>query len=145
VEIHLTLCLPRDELSIPIARHICRSSMTEVGVTAECSGDIEVALTEACTNVLVHSGPSDLYEVRLTIDDEMCTIRVVDAGSGFDVTGLAGLPEESSESGRGVVLMRALVDRALFTARPEKGTIVHLEKALAFVPDAAITRLRDVK
>ena len=116
--------------------------MAEVGVQRECSADIEVALTEACTNVLDHSGPADAYEVHLTIDDDICIIRIVDTGRGFDATGLAGLPEESSETGRGVVLMRALVDRVLFTSRPEAGTIVHLEKALAFVPGAPATKLR---
>jgi serine/threonine-protein kinase RsbW len=141
VEIHVTLCLPRDELSIPIVRHICRSSMAEVGVTSECAGDIEVALSEACTNVLEHSGPTDLYEVGLVLDGDICTIRVIDAGLGFDAARVEQLPEASSESGRGVTLMRALVDRVLFTARAEKGTIVHLEKALEFVPGAAATRL----
>jgi serine/threonine-protein kinase RsbW len=145
VEIHLTLCLPRDELSIPIVRHICRSSMAEVGVTRECAGDIEVALAEACTNVLVHSGPSDVYEVALSLDGEVCTIRVVDAGRGFDAAGVDRLPEASSESGRGVALMRGLVDRVLFTARPERGTIVHLEKALDFVPGAPAIRLGEVR
>jgi serine/threonine-protein kinase RsbW len=142
VQIHFTLCLPRDELSIPVVRHICRSSLAEVGVKMECSTDIEVALTEACTNVLLHSGPADEYQVQLTIDDDLCIIRIVDTGRGFDGAELRGLPDESSESGRGVVLMRALVDRVLFTSRPEAGTIVHLEKNLEFVPGAPATRLR---
>jgi len=38
--------------------------------------------------------------------------------------------------------MRALVDRALFTSRPEAGTIVHLEKDLVFEPGAVAPRLR---
>jgi serine/threonine-protein kinase RsbW len=142
VEINLKLCLPRDELSIPIARHICRNALAEVGVQRECSSDIEVAVTEACTNVLVHSGPGDIYEVHLTIDDELCTIRIVDAGSGINTADLQGVPDASAESGRGVILMRALVDRVLFTSRPEAGTVVHLEKGLAFVPGAPATRLR---
>ena len=142
MEINLKLCLPRDELSIPIARHICRNALAEVGVQRDCSSDIEVAVTEACTNVLVHAGPGDVYEVHLTIDDELCTIRVVDAGTGLDDGALEGVPEDGAESGRGVILMRALVDRVLFTSRPEAGTIVHLEKALVFVPGAPATRLR---
>ena len=136
------LALPRDELSIPIVRHICRDAMAEIGVAEECSADIEVALTEACTNVLVHSGPGDRYEVHLRLDDQQCTIRVVDAGHGFDADLLGHTaPGDSAESGRGVLLMRALVDRVLFTSRPEAGTIVHLEKDLAFVPGAAGLRL----
>ena len=79
------LALPRDELSIPIVRHICRDAMAEIGVADECSADIEVALTEACTNVLVHSGPGDDYEVHLRLSDLQCTIRVVDRQSGEEV------------------------------------------------------------
>src|SRR5438128_1856065 len=121
------LSLPRDGLSIPVARHICRSSLAEVGVKRDCASDIEVALTEACTNVLDHSGPGEEYEVHLGVQDDLCTIKVVDTGRGFDTETLEGLPEESAEAGRGLVLMRALVDRALFTSRPEAGTVVHLE------------------
>jgi serine/threonine-protein kinase RsbW len=142
VEVNLMLCLPRDQLSIPVARHICRSALTEIGVQRDCASDIEVALTEACTNVLVHSGPTDKYEVHLSVDDETCSIRVIDGGHGFDAGALAGKPADSSESGRGVLLMRALVDRVLFTSRPEAGTIVHLEKDLSFVPGAPAERLR---
>jgi serine/threonine-protein kinase RsbW len=117
--------------------------MAEIGVEEECSADIEVALTEACTNVLVHSGPGDQYEVHLRLDDQQCTIRVVDAGRGFDAELLGRTaPGASAESGRGVLLMRSLVDRVLFTSRPEAGTIVHLEKDLSFVPGAAGLRLR---
>ena len=143
MEIHLALALPRDVLSIPVARHICRDSLHEVGVTEECASAIEVALTEACTNVLLHSGPGARYENDLGIDEDCCSIRVIDAGDGFDAAKLdSGAPDGASETGRGVLLMRALVDRVLFTNRDEAGTIVHLEKELAFLPGAPGARLR---
>ena len=37
--------------------------------------------------------------------------------------------------------MRALVDRVLFTSKPEVGTIVHLEKALEYVDDSLADRV----
>jgi hypothetical protein len=45
---------------------------------------------------------------------------------------MLGLAEADStaEEGRGIHLMRALVDKVEFTSRPQTGTVVHLEKAL---------------
>lgn len=144
MEINLVLSLPRDELSIPVVRHLCVNSLGELGVTDECCSDISVALTEACTNVLVHSGPGDEYEVRVAIDDTACIIRIVDAGHGFDSDNLAqGMAAEpSAESGRGIQLIRALVDSVTFVSKPEAGTMVHLEKQLDFHEDAAMHRLK---
>ena len=142
MEITLGLVLPRDELSIPIARHICRDALAEVGVAAECRSDIEIAVTEACTNVLEHSGPGDEYRVDVTLDGRTCVIRVVDTGHGFDSESLVGRSEDlGSEGGRGVNLMRALVDRIEFISKPESGTVVHLEKALELEDDGPAARL----
>src|SRR4029079_5946899 len=51
VEIKFTLQLPRDALSVPVVRRVLNSSMRTLGVADECLTDIELALTEACTNV----------------------------------------------------------------------------------------------
>jgi serine/threonine-protein kinase RsbW len=134
LEVNLSLCLPRDELSVPLARHICTYAMREVGVTDDCLSDVTLALTEACTNVLDHvqdGGPA--YEVHIGIDGERCSIRVKDLGQGFDFEGTnAGRVDASAESGRGLELIRGLVDRVRFTAVEDAGTIVHLEKELDF-------------
>lgn len=130
VEIKLGLQFPRDEQSIPVVRHLCRDALREVGVDPDCGTDIEVALSEACTNALRHAGPGEQYEVHLTLDDCHCLITVVDAGRGFD--GRSPASDPSEERGRGIELMRALVDRVNFESRPEQGTVVHLEKEVAF-------------
>lgn len=136
----MSLCLPRDEMTIPVARHICRHALEDLGVEAECSSDIEIALTEACANVLKHSGGEDQYEVRLSVDDEACVIRVVDTGRGFDASNLqAASPND--ESGRGITLIKALVDSVKFESKPEDGTVVRLEKRLEFTPGSAMKRI----
>ena len=136
------LVLPRDGVSIPVARHICQFALKEVGVHPDCIADIEVALTEACTNVLDHSGPGDEYEVHFSMNDDQCVIRVIDAGHGFDGESLGHTRAElSAEGGRGIELMRALVDKVKFESKAEAGTIVHLEKDLSFVADSAGARL----
>jgi serine/threonine-protein kinase RsbW len=143
MELSLALTLPRDEQTVPVARHIVRNAMEQVGVEEACVYDIELALSEACTNVLVHSGPGDQYLVRLVLEDRLGLIRVIDVGRGFDSARLQtghALPED--ERGRGLGLMQALVDRVDFTSRPEAGTIVTLEKVLAYRDEALLVGWR---
>lgn len=117
--------------------------MTEIGVTEDHIHDIAVALTEACTNVLKHSGPGDEFEVSLEVDEDQCIIRVVDTGRGFDSKSLGfDHADSSAEQGRGIELMRALVDQVKFISKPEAGTIVHLEKTLDFEEEAFGRRRR---
>lgn len=135
------LSLPRDARAIGVARHISRETLRELGVEDNCVSDIEVALTEACTNVLDHSGNGDEYDVEFTLTEHDCVIRVIDSGSGFDIEAPRVPPDEVSESGRGIALMQALVDRVRFESRPEDGTVVHLEKSLVYLEGAPGTAL----
>ena len=139
----MSLLLPRDELSVPVARHLAAGAMEELGVAQACADDIQVALTEACTNVILHSGPGDAYEIAVDVDEQSCVIRVIDRGVGFDAA--EGRPEagDTAESGRGMGLMHALVDQVLFESRPEAGTIVHLEKTLEYGEGSVLHRLRE--
>ena len=137
-----TLCLPRDRSSVPVVRHLFRSSMDRLGVESECVDDMELAVTEACTNVLMHaSGTKDEYEVAVEVNEKQCEIKVTDTGQGFDHAALETQTPSSSESGRGIQLMKALVDRVQFVSEPQDGTIVRLVKDLALTDDSALRRL----
>lgn len=143
MEISLSLRLPRDEASVPLVRHLCGDALRKLRVEDECVSDVEVAITEACTNVVKHSsGSPDEYNVKIVIDGRCCEISVSDAGSGFDDTTGKGEPAHpSAESGRGITLMRALVDNVKFVSRPADGTIVHLVKTLRLDGDPIRERL----
>ena len=133
LEVNLALCLPRDALSVPLARHICRFALKELGVSPTCLADVTLALTEACTNVLDHAADGVEYQVHITVDGTRCVIRVKDDGRGFDPETLATRrTEPTAESGRGLELMRSLVDKVAFASVPDNGTVVCLEKDLDF-------------
>jgi serine/threonine-protein kinase RsbW len=139
MELSLALTLPRDEQTVPVARHLVRNAMELVDVEPDCVYDFELALSEACTNVLLHSGPGDQYVVRLDMEDQIGRIRVIDVGRGLDSARLrAGDPLPEAERGRGLGLMQTLVDRVQFSTRPEAGTIVTLEKALTYRDGALV-------
>lgn len=123
-------------------RHLCRSTLERLGVEQSCIDDIEVAVSEACTNVYKHAHrTAEEYEVRVTIDDDVCTIEVSDAGPSFDhEVAAGGLPPEA-EAGRGIGLMRALSDDLRFVSRSEGGTVVTLSKTLALHPASVLRTL----
>jgi serine/threonine-protein kinase RsbW len=144
MEIKLSLALPREELSVPVVRRVLRASLQALGVELHVVQDIEVALTEAVTNVLDHATHGEEYEVSAGIDGDVCVIEIVDRGAGFDASELGHIDAHPhAEEGRGIQLMRALVDKVTFTNIPTVGTVVHLEKRLEWTDHAAIKQLSD--
>jgi serine/threonine-protein kinase RsbW len=132
LQVKYSLYLPRDAMTVPVARRLCRGAMEELGLTRACLHDVALAVTEACANVIEHSSDSeDEYEVSVVIEESRCEIRVIDTGRGFDHHTLSDdLAAPSAERGRGISLMRALVDNVRFESKPQAGTVVHLVKTL---------------
>ena len=142
MNIVFSLNLPRDEASVPVVRKISREALLGLGVVGGCVGEIEIALSEACTNVLKHvEETNEAYEVTVEVNDKLCEIRVIDAGPGFehDSKGREHA-EPSAEGGRGIFLMRAMVDNIEFTSAPETGTVVRLTKQLDLEPDSVLRK-----
>lgn len=144
VEISFSLVLPRDASSVPAVRHLMGTTMASLGVHEECIHEVQLAVTEACTNVLKHAtGAGDRYQVEVHINGETAAITVTDKGHGFDYRALSGDIEPTEESGRGILLMRALVDSVEFRSEPRAGTVVNLTKRLRLLDGSLLRRLSD--
>jgi serine/threonine-protein kinase RsbW len=76
--------------------------------------DLKLALTEACTNSVLHAyedGREGEVEIVYELRPDRLAVEVGDAGSGFDPqagTGADGAPLE--EGGLGIAIIRALAD-----------------------------------
>jgi serine/threonine-protein kinase RsbW len=143
MEVVFKLNLPREASSVAVVRRLCRSSFRTLGVEEECLADLELAVTEACTNVLRHAtGATEEYEVEVTTTASTCALRVTDAGHGFTpgaaLLGPAATDAPLAESGRGIHLMRVLVDDLRFVTDGSSGTVVHLEKSLRLRSDSPL-------
>ena len=96
---------------------------------------VQIAVIEAGTNAIQHGNvfaedKAVTFDFRL--DDAELTVEVDDYGRGFDPSRLADPTDPSSllnPSGRGVFLMRELMDDVAFDTRPDHGTRVVLRKA----------------
>lgn len=135
-----SLVLPRETLSIPVIRRVLGDALDGLGVANGCAADILVAVSEACTNAVRHADTATRYEVVASIDENVCVVKVTDAGKGFDLSAQTG-PAADSESGRGIKLMRSLVDDVDFESAPGAGTVVYLQKRLTWSNGAPIPTL----
>ena len=100
--------------------------------------DIEVALREALLNAVVHGNREDpsrhtYLRVRCRADGEVL-MEIRDEGAGFEIASVPDptAPEHRmSTHGRGIYLMRALMDEVSFE---ERGTVVHMRKSPSSPP-----------
>jgi serine/threonine-protein kinase RsbW len=160
MEIKMVLDLPREAVSVPVSRQVLDSCLATLGVTPDTRADIALALSEACANVIQHAGPGEEYEVQVSARNRRCAIEVIntagqDGASTPDGSGAGtyqnGWPDSqpgglaltdepvpvTSEHGRGLKIMDAVVDNLQLTGNQRQGTTVHFEKTLDWLPGAA--------
>ncbi|WP_433462436.1 ATP-binding protein [Spirillospora sp. CA-128828] len=131
----MDLLLPRDAASVPATRRLLAAALAALGVEDHIRSDIEMMLTEACTNVIKHAEHGADYTVRAMIQDRRCVIKVIDSGAGFDAERVPR-PDPVAEHGRGLLIMRTLADDVRFSSFPEEGALVALEKHLTYGEDS---------
>ena len=116
----------------PLVDHVMRS-INVFRVNADIEVDIEVALREAVLNAIIHGNKEDphkhVYVTILCGADGEVAMRIRDEGAGFDSGSVPDptAPEHRmSTHGRGIYLMRALMDEVSFD---EGGTVVFMRKS----------------
>lgn len=91
-----------------------------------------VACTEAVNNAIIHGNKNDprrKVTIRCIATNKSVTIRVKDEGAGFNSHNLPDPRDEKNlmkESGRGVFLMRSLMDKVIFR-RLKQGSVVEMK------------------
>jgi serine/threonine-protein kinase RsbW len=125
------LNLPREVDSVPAVRRLLRCALALLHVDRQSGTDLEIALTEACANVVKHASGADKFEVRLNVAADHCAIDVLDNGAGFDADATAVAPDSGSERGRGLFLIKALSENVRMQSTPRRGSLIHFEKSFA--------------
>ena len=96
----LELKLPARAENVAVVRHAFGGFAEALSVDEQTLADIKLAITEACTNVVIHAyedGEDGALEVDASIDDRRLTVVIRDRGRGIvprpDSPGLGlGLP-----------------------------------------------------
>jgi serine/threonine-protein kinase RsbW len=118
---------------------LCRLALTGIGRVRELSdellADLKLALTEAASNSVRHAyGGEDVgvVEISYELHPDRLVIEVTDEGEGFDPAEAEGRPDELSEGGLGIAIIRAIADEVEIGAQPGgKGSRLRFEKALS--------------
>ncbi len=96
------------------------------GFDSETAGQIELAVDEACTNVIKHAHKYEYdksIDLLVLLDAQKITVTITDRGLGFDVNKVAK-PDlqkyihEAKKGGLGIHLMRSLMDEVQFEFNP---------------------------
>lgn len=130
MRISVRLHLPREVDSVPTVRRLLRCALSMFHVPREAGDDLELALTEACANVVEHAAGADGIEVNLDVAADRCAIDVSDNGAGFDASAVAR-PDRRGDRGRGLFLIRSLSDNVRLHSVPRRGSRIHFEKSFA--------------
>lgn len=112
-----------DVLAIePIVEGVVRHCASSGFSARQCRFNIPIALTEALANAILRGNGSDVSRsvrvrssIQLTRDGATLSVDVTDEGNGFDIDHAGCTPDAPDwfdrEDGRGVFLMRSLMDR----------------------------------
>jgi serine/threonine-protein kinase RsbW len=121
----LSLVLPAAPEGVPRARAAVTDLCEQLGLDDAQANDIRLAVTEACTNCVLHSQGEDAGDATFALDahvaDDELVIVVRDFGGG-----LLHAPVGSGGLGLGMRLIEQLSESSQISSRPGEGTRVSM-------------------
>jgi anti-sigma regulatory factor (Ser/Thr protein kinase) len=131
-QIPFALTLPSDLRLLALARTFIETACEALNFDVCFAESIQLAVHEALQNIIRHAydGRADaLLEIQVIPREGSLEVRLLDEGKPFDVSNVPYLePGEIRIGGRGVYLMRRLVDELASETRCPKGNILRLIK-----------------
>jgi len=133
---HFALHMPRLPSFVALARHDFRRWLEQNGLEEEDTLDIVLALSEACANAVEHpeTASRPAFEVEARRVDRDIEIVVRDFGRWS----AAEEPDPVGSSGRGLQMMRELMDQVEVT-EDESGTTIVLRRHVPSTTSFAAT------
>jgi len=130
------LKIPSQSDNLAIIRDLVSKVASKVGFNSDEASKIELAVDEACTNVIKHAyanNSDQTIDVVIRIDSKKLSITVSDKGKGFDpedvkVPNLNDSIKEGRQGGLGICLMKTLMDKVDFNIRPGSRNQVRMIK-----------------
>ena len=126
------LTLPSDLRLLPVARAFVEGVCQAGGLSKDLTNAVVVAADEAVNNIIRHAHRNDTaltLRIECRVGPDCVEVRLQDEGEPFDLSTVPKLdPAEVRIGGRGVYLMRALMDEVYCEACPPRGNLLRLIK-----------------
>ena len=127
-----TLTIPSDLSLLRLARGFVEAVCQVAGFDEKSTHAIVMATDEATNNVMRHAHrgqPDAPVQIQCFFCPDGLEIRLLDEGAPFDLAAVPHLdPAELRIGGRGVFLMRALMDELSCQPRGERGNTLRMVK-----------------
>lgn len=138
--LRLSLDLPEDKTYIRTTRLLSRCLLEDIKVSRETIEDVELIVTELCSNVIRHAQSREThFLITLEYYKPQVVIVVTDAGQGFSPEDVAPVGSERTDfdggerfGGYGISLLEGLSDKVDYTETDPHGTTVRVEKTLHY-------------
>jgi serine/threonine-protein kinase RsbW len=126
IERTFSLHVPSSTDNLAMIRDFVKSIGTQSGMGDMEVAKLEMAVDEACANVMEHAYNADSTQevsIRATIDENAVQIEVIDTGKGFDPAAVEQLKLEELVSakrtgGLGMRLMKSFMDEVHYEMLP---------------------------
>jgi len=126
------LIVPSDLHLLPVIRAFVEAVCQSGGFDADTTHAVLLATSEAATNVMRHAHqdrPEAQLQFHCFLSAQGIEIHLLDEGEPFDLEAVPHLdPGEIRPGGRGVFLMRALMDELSCRPRLERGNTLRMVK-----------------
>ncbi|MBN1894391.1 ATP-binding protein [bacterium] len=132
------LRIPSETANLQVIRNFVSDVAKSVGFENQDIGKIELAVDEACTNVIEHAYHQDSkkdIDVAVKIDFDKFTVVITDHGKGFkpedvDIPDMNRYLAELRVGGLGIYLMKHLMDEVEYRTQPGVSNEVRMVKYL---------------
>ena len=122
---------------LPKVDEFIERRLRKLRITKDQIADIAISVSEAVTNAVKHGNRNDIskrVKISFKADASSVEVTVEDEGGGFDPSCVESPIEEQNlfkEQGRGILILKSLMDKVDFRCEPNKGTVVKMVKFLA--------------
>jgi serine/threonine-protein kinase RsbW len=138
IENTFTLDVPSTTENLAMIREFVTRVAAQAGLSEVEVGQLELAVDEACANVIEHAYGDDKTKqvmVRAIFDEDALRIHVIDTGKGFDPTqvqqqDLKELMAKRKTGGLGMRLIKTLMDEVHYDIEPGKRNELRMVKKL---------------
>jgi serine/threonine-protein kinase RsbW len=128
----LTLTIPSDLRMLTVARAFVEAACHLSDLDKAATHAVVLATGEAVTNIIRHAHhnrPGAQMQIHCRLRADAIEVSLLDEGDPFDLSSVPHLdPGELRLGGRGVFLMRTLMDELTSTPRGERGNVLRMLK-----------------
>jgi serine/threonine-protein kinase RsbW len=140
------LIIPSSQKHLKKAVEFIEAMAQKIGFDEDATADIAISVSEAVNNAILHGNKKDeKKKVTILADpgEKQITIRIRDEGAAFCLDDVCNplAPENLMKcNGRGILILRTLMDEVTFNSAPGGGMEVKMTKRLRKARGAAKTK-----